>query len=109
MTDAVRMFNLKKLSWKIALIVFTACLIVGGTLAFYFEYRLISTMTRLEELSLKTQTDDASDLSNQFFSNTFLMSIRRAISLVAGLVFWMRIVKVSKLILKIAVCLCIKF
>ena len=65
------MFNMKKLSSKIALIVVAAVLFFGGAIAFYFEMRLIGQIELRSSTQLQHQTNNAATKCDTIFSNVY--------------------------------------
>jgi X-X-X-Leu-X-X-Gly heptad repeat protein len=65
----MNVFNVKKLSWKIAAIVILAVLIVGGTVAFYYQIRTFTLIDEYSQLDLKYKTGKAAETSNNIFTD----------------------------------------
>jgi len=65
----MKMFNIKKLSWKIAIIVVCAVLIVGGAISIYFEARVIGLLDRYENMDLQNKTEKAAVLCDLVFTD----------------------------------------
>ena len=71
----MKMFNIGKLSWKIAIIVVAAVLIVGGILAFYFESRIVSLINQRSSLDLQYRAENAATACDfVFLSATYGVS-----------------------------------
>ena len=65
------MFSSKKLSWKIALVAVIVALIVGGTVAFYFEVRVISLIGKNSAMTMQYKTDAAAKECDTVFREAF--------------------------------------
>ena len=67
----MRMFNIKKLSWKIAIIVVVAVLVVGGAVSFYFEMRVTGLIDLRSNLNIDYQAAQAAAVCNDVFSDAY--------------------------------------
>ena len=67
----MKMFNLRKLSWKIAVIVAASVIIVAGIVSFYFEARVLSLTGRYAGLELQNQTDRAAAACDEVFTDAY--------------------------------------
>ena len=65
----MKMFNLRKLSWKIAVIVAASVIIVAGIVSFYFEARILSLTGRYAGLELQSRTDLAAVACDEVFTD----------------------------------------
>jgi len=72
-----KMFNFKKLSWKIALIVGVTVVVVTGAIAAYMQNQILSEIDRNTQLHLQLQLQDAAEKCD--------LTLLEAVSGVAGM------------------------